>query len=124
MPCPESDAATYRRVRWGSAIQDDEGVTMDDLTLIFGTEVSGKVTGRPSEQLGQLVRPIVDQAASDGTAGGIADVDRVTTAEMAFDGDDSRGEQGFTTADHGRHRTLIEDEPPLWVGRVGEPEQP
>ena len=97
MPCPESDAATYRRVRWGSAIQDDEGVTMDDLTLIFGTEVSGKITGRPSEQLGQLVRPVVDQPARDGTAGGVADVDRVATAEMALDGDNPRGKQRFTT---------------------------
>src|SRR6201996_8347814 len=67
---------------------------------------------------------VVDQAAGhDGAVGG-AQVDRVAGLENAFGLGDARGQQGGVAADDGFHRTVVEIEPSVRDGHVGQPQQP
>src|SRR6201996_5304798 len=67
---------------------------------------------------------VVDQAAGhDGAVGG-AQVDRVAGLENAFGLGDARGQQGGVAADDGFHRTVVQVEPAVRDGHVGQPQQP
>src|SRR5918999_4977046 len=103
---------------------EDHVVAVDDLSFVFGAELPGQPAGGPPHQVGDLGRVVVDQPAGDYEPVVIADVDRIAGGELALHPDHAGGQQGFAALDDRVDRAMVEGEPALPGGGVGQPQVP
>ena len=99
-------------------------VAVDDLPLVLRPQLRARSRVLRPSSAGQLVGGVVDQAAGHRASGRLAQLDRVAGDERAVDLGDPGRQQRLAPDHHGLHGTLVEEQPALGRGRVGQPEQP
>jgi hypothetical protein len=97
---------------------------VDDLTLVFLTELAGQPPRRPAHQARDLLGVVVHETPGDGLAAGVGQVDRVPGVELALDPDDAGRQQRGTPLHDGLDGAGVEFQAPPGDRRVCQPQQP
>jgi hypothetical protein len=117
-PTPVKPQVTHR------PRQQHQVVAVHDLPLVRRPELAPQHRGGPADQRGDLVGVEVDQPPGDRDPVGTGQVHRVTGGERPGRAGQSGREQRRAALGDGPDRSVVEEQDPLGLGRVGQPKLP